>query len=259
MLEFLSVSLHAQNDKIVNLIIDIGNTVAKVALFEGATMVNVVYDSNESLDCLEHICTEYPIDRGIVATVINLNERVSGQISKLSVPLLWLDKDTPLPVINLYETPETLGYDRMAAVVAANEQFPGRDILVIDAGTCITYEFIDSQGQYHGGNISPGLQMRFKALHQFTGRLPLVAPQGCTPALGKDTETAMRAGVWKGIEYEISGYITAMKHKYPEVLVFLTGGDDFSFETNVKSVIFADRFLVLKGLNRILNYNNGRI
>ena len=147
----------------------------------------------------------------------------------------------------------------MAAVVAANEQFPGRDILVIDAGTCITYEFIDSQGQYHGGNISPGLQMRFKALHQFTGRLPLVAPQGCTPALGKDTETAMRAGVWKGIEYEISGYITAMKHKYPEVLVFLTGGDDFSFDTNVKSVIFADRFLVLKGLNRILNYNNGRI
>ncbi|MFR8835344.1 type III pantothenate kinase, partial [Bacteroides nordii] len=94
----------------MNLIIDIGNTVAKVALFEGATMVNVVYDSNESLDCLEHICTEYPIDRGIVATVINLNERVSGQISKLSVPLLWLDKDTPLPVINLYETPETLGY-----------------------------------------------------------------------------------------------------------------------------------------------------
>nr|WP_229091522.1 type III pantothenate kinase [Bacteroides nordii] len=243
----------------VNLIIDIGNTVAKVALFEGATMVNVVYDSNESLDCLERICTEYPIDRGIVATVINLNERVSGQISKLSIPLLWLDKDTPLPVINLYETPETLGYDRMAAVVAANEQFPGRDILVIDAGTCITYEFIDSQGQYHGGNISPGLQMRFKALHQFTGRLPLVAPQGCTPALGKDTETAMRAGVWKGIEYEISGYITAMKHKYPEVLVFLTGGDDFSFDTNVKSVIFADRFLVLKGLNRILNYNNGRI
>ena len=102
--------------------------------------------------------------------------------SKLSITsALAGSTDTPLPVINLYETPETLGYDRMAAVVAANEQFPGRDILVIDAGTCITYEFIDSLGQYHGGNISPGLQMRFKALHQFTGRLPLVAPQGCTP------------------------------------------------------------------------------
>ncbi|WP_455584744.1 type III pantothenate kinase [Bacteroides sp.] len=243
----------------MNLIIDIGNTVAKVALFEGVTLVNVIYDSNQSLDCLENICVEYAIEKGIVATVIDLNECVSERLSKLSVPLLWLGKDTPLPVINLYETPETLGYDRMAAVVAANEQFPDKDILVIDAGTCITYEFIDSQGQYHGGNISPGLQMRFKALHQFTGRLPLVTPLGRSLPLGKDTETAIRAGVRKGIEYEISGYITAMKHKYPELLVFLTGGDDFSFDTNVKSVIFADRFLVLKGLNRILNYNNGRI
>ena len=243
----------------MNLIIDIGNTIAKVALFDGATMVNVIYDSNQSLDCLIDICDEYPIDYGIVATVIDLNECVSERLSKLPIPVLYLGKDTLLPVANLYETPETLGYDRMAAVVAANEQYPGRDILVIDAGTCITYEFIDSKGQYHGGNISPGLQMRFKALHQFTGRLPLVTPKGRKLSLGKDTDTAIRAGVWKGIEYEIAGYITAMKHKYPELLVFLTGGDDFSFDTNLKSVIFADRFLVLKGLNRILNYNNGRI
>ena len=147
----------------------------------------------------------------------------------------------------------------MAAVVGANEQFPGRDILVIDAGTCITYEFVDAAARYHGGNISPGLQMRFKALHQFTGRLPMVALEGRMVPMGKDTDTAIRAGVLKGIEYEISGYVTAMKHKYPELLVFLTGGDDFSFDTNLKSIIFADRFLVLKGLNRILNYNNDRL
>ena len=256
---FICIFARPKTISVVNLVVDIGNTIAKVALFDGATMVNVIYNSNQSLDCLENICIEHSIERGIVATVIDLNECVSERLRKFPVPLLWLDKDTPLPVINLYETPETLGYDRMAAVVAANEQFPGKDILVIDAGTCITYEFIDSQGQYHGGNISPGLQMRFKALHQFTGRLPLVTPQGRSLNLGKDTETAIRAGVKKGIEYEISGYITTMKHKYPELLVFLTGGDDFSFDTNVKSVIFADRFLVLKGLNRILNYNNGRI
>ena len=147
----------------------------------------------------------------------------------------------------------------MAAVVGANERFPHNDILVIDAGTCITYEFIDSKGQYHGGNISPGMQMRFKALHQFTGRLPQIDANGRKLPMGKDTETAIRAGVLKGMEYEISGYIEAMKHKYPELLVFLTGGEDFSFDSSVKSVIFADRFLVLKGLNRILNYNNGRI
>lgn len=243
----------------MNLIIDIGNTVAKVAVFKDKDIVEVFYDSNQTLDNLPGICAEYAVEKAIVATVIDLNEQVSARLEQLSVPLLQLNEKTPLPVDNLYETPETLGYDRMAAVVGAYEQFPGKDILVIDAGTCITYEFIDAAGRYHGGNISPGVQMRFKALHEFTGRLPLVCREGRRLPLGKDTDTAMREGVLKGMEYEISGYIMAMKHKYPELLVFLTGGDEFSFDTNLKSIIFADRFLVLKGLNRILNYNNDRI
>lgn len=257
---FFTLPLRPLKDKnALNLIIDIGNTAAKVALFDGGEMVEVLTESNQSLDCLEALCAKYPVEQGIVATVIDLSERVLAALVALPFPLLWLDSKTPLPVTNLYETPETLGYDRMAAVVGANEQYPRRDILVIDAGTCITYEFIDSKGQYHGGNISPGMQMRFKALNQFTGRLPLIDSNGRKLPMGRDTETAIRAGVLKGMEYEISGYIESMKHKYPELLVFLTGGDDFSFDTNLKSIIFADRFLVLKGLNRILNYNNGRI
>ena len=257
---FFTLPLRPLKDKnALNLIIDIGNTAAKVALFDGGEMVEVLTESNQSLDCLEALCVKYPVEQGIVATVIDLSERVLAALVALPFPLLWLDSKTPLPVTNLYETPETLGYDRMAAVVGANEQYPRRDILVIDAGTCITYEFIDSKGQYHGGNISPGMQMRFKALNQFTGRLPLIDSNGRKLPMGRDTETAIRAGVLKGMEYEISGYIESMKHKYPELLVFLTGGDDFSFDSSVKSIIFADRFLVLKGLNRILNYNNGRI
>ena len=257
---FFTLPLRPLKDKnALNLIIDIGNTAAKVALFDGGEMVEVLTESNQSLDCLEALCAKYPVEQGIVATVIDLSERVLAALVALPFPLLWLDSKTPLPVTNLYETPETLGYDRMAAVVGANEQYPRRDILVIDAGTCITYEFIDSKGQYHGGNISPGMQMRFKALRQFTGRLPLVDTNGRKLPMGRDTETAIRAGVLKGMEYEISGYIESMKHKYPELLVFLTGGDEFSFDSSVKSIIFADRFLVLKGLNRILNYNNGRI
>ena len=243
----------------MNLIIDIGNTVAKIAVFKDKDIVEILYDSNQTLESLSDICEKYAVEKAIVATVIDLNERVSAQLKSLPVSLLWLNEKTLLPVENLYETPETLGYDRMAAVVGAYEQFPGKDILVIDAGTCITYEFIDAAGRYHGGNISPGVQMRFRALHEFTGRLPLVLREGRRLSLGSDTDTAMREGVLKGMEYEISGYITAMKHKYPELLVFLTGGDDFSFDTNLKSIIFADRFLVLKGLNRILNYNNDRI
>ena len=243
----------------MNLVIDIGNTVAKVAVFRGGEPLELFYDSNRTLERLPDVCAKYPVERAIVATVIDLDGRAEARLAELPVPLLRLDRTTPLPVENLYETPETLGYDRIAAVVGAREQFPGRDILVIDAGTCITYEFIDAAGRYHGGNISPGVQMRFKALHEFTGRLPLVAREGRRLPLGKDTDTAMREGVLKGMEYEIAGYIGNMKHKYPELLVFLTGGDDFSFDTSVKSIIFADRFLVLKGLNRILNYNNDRI
>ena len=188
----------------MNLVIDIGNTIAKIAVFRDGSIVEIFYDSNQTLEQLPDICAKYPIDKAIVATVIDLGERVLAQLAHLPVPLLWLDEKTPLPVENLYETPQTLGYDRMAAVVGANEQFPGKDILVVDAGTCITYEFIDAAGRYHGGNISPGVQMRFKALHEFTGRLPLVVREGRRLPLGKDTDTAMREGVLKGMEYEIS-------------------------------------------------------
>ena len=243
----------------VNLIIDIGNTVAKVAAFEDEQLVEVVYDCNTTLASLPDFRRKYTFGRAIVATVIDLSEEAETRLLELDIPLLRLNHETPLPIINLYETPRTLGYDRIAAVVGAATIQPGRDLLVVDAGTCITYELLDAGGYYHGGNISPGMQMRFKALHYFTGKLPLVTPEGRSPDIGKDTETAIRAGVLKGMEYEIAGYIEAVKHKYPELLVFLTGGDDFSFDTSVKSIIFADKFLVLKGLNRILDYNNERL
>lgn len=251
--------MHTKYLEALNLIVDIGNTVAKIAVFDGSEMLDVIFDSNQLLDSVGTFCAKYPVRRGIIATVIDLNDYVKDQLSRLSIPLLWLDHTTPLPISNLYETPETLGYDRIGAVVAAHDLYPNNNVLVVDAGTCITYELIDSDGVYHGGNISPGLQMRFKALNQFTGRLPLVKLDSPVVEMGKNTEDAIRSGVLKGIEYEITGYIVAMKYKYPDLLVFLTGGDEFSFDSSIKSIIFADRFLVLKGLNRILNFNNGRI
>lgn len=139
----------------MNLIIDIGNTIAKMAVFDGGRIVEVVYDSNLTLERLPEVCRTYTIEKAIVATVIDLSREVLSQLEDMAVPILWLNEKTSLPVENLYETPRTLGYDRMAAVVGANEQFPGRDILVIDAGTCITYEFVDAAARYHGGNISP--------------------------------------------------------------------------------------------------------
>ena len=240
----------------MNLIIDIGNTSAKMAVFEQGKPVEVRRTSNLSLEGLEELCMHYPIRKGIISTVITPGKTINEQLEKLPFPWMKFNHETPIPIKNLYQTPHTLGPDRLAAVIGANDQEPGRDILVIDAGTCITYDFIDEQGQYHGGNISPGMDMRFKALHAFTAKLPLIGAQGQTPEYGTSTETAIRSGVIRGIEHEIYGYIQQLKKNYPSLLVFLTGGNEFSFDTNLKSGIFADGFLVLKGLNRILEYND---
>lgn len=239
----------------MELIIDIGNSNAKLAVFDQGNIVEVLRGSNHSLDCLPLLYNKYPIDKGIYASVITLSNTIRRQIGKLPFPIMQLTKDTPIPITNLYHTPETLGMDRIAAVVGAHDQFPERNLLVIDAGTAITYEFIDAAGNYHGGNISPGIYTRFKALNICCDKLPLIHKSGEKPDFGYDTETAIRAGVIRGIEFEINGYIAMMQKKYSDLLVFLTGGEDFSFETNLKNIIFADKFLVLKGLNRILNYN----
>lgn len=240
----------------MELIIDIGNSNAKLAVFDNGKIVEVLRGSNHSLDCLPLLYNKYPIEKGIYVTVITLSNTIRKQLGKLPFPIMQLTKDTPIPITNLYHTPETLGMDRIAAVVGAHDQYPDRSLLVIDAGTAITYEFIDANGCYHGGNISPGMYTRFKALNICCDKLPLIHKSGEKPDFGYDTETAIRAGVIRGIEFEINGYIAMMQKKYSDLLVFLTGGEEFSFDTNLKNIIFADRFLVLKGLNRILNYND---
>lgn len=240
----------------VNLIIDIGNTVAKVAVFKSDnTIAYKQFLCNKTLSGIEKICGKYHIDRGIVANVIDPTDEVMERLESLKIPILWLDHTTPLPIKILYKTPHTLGYDRVAGIVGAYMEHPENDILVVDAGTAVTYDFIDAKGQYYGGNISPGIKMRLKALNQFTARLPLVAPEGEVKKLGQTTEEAIRAGVIRGVEFEIIGYVNEMSLLHPNLLVFLTGGNDFSFDSNFKNSIFADRFLVIKGLNRILNYN----
>ncbi|MCD8193274.1 MAG: type III pantothenate kinase, partial [Tannerellaceae bacterium] len=154
-----------------------------------------------------------------------------------------------------YQTPHTLGKDRLAAAVGANYLQPGKDLLIIDAGTAITYEVVEAAGIYTGGNISPGMTTRFRALNHFTEKLPLVAEKEDIPPIGYNTETAIQAGVVNGIIYEMDGYINDLRVKYPGLLVFLTGGHSFYFERRLKNSIFADINLVMTGLNRILEYN----
>ena len=178
----------------MNLIIDIGNSVAKLAIFDKDELVEVFRGSNHSLDSLPMLCSRYPLERGIIASVITLSNTIRRQLDKLPFKIIELSHETPVPITNLYKTPQTLGMDRLAAVVAATWLKPNNDILVIDAGTCVTYDFIDAQHQYHGGNISPGMRMRFKALNIFTDKLPKVSAKGDIPLYGQTTETAIRAG-----------------------------------------------------------------
>lgn len=240
------------------MIIDIGNTVAKLVAFDGDEPVEEIRTCNDSLSALGAFATKYAFTHGIVGTVKGLTAEAEEQLRSLKIPILRFSPQTPVPITNRYKSPETLGADRLAAAVGASSLKPGKDLLIIDAGTCVTYEVIDAKGNYWGGNIAPGMQMRLRSLSEFTAKLPLVSAEGDVPGMGYDTETAIRSGVLRGMKYEIEGYIRSMRRKYPHLLVFLTGGDKINFDTTIKSIIFADKFIVPRGLNKILDYNHDK-
>ena len=227
---------------------------AKVAVFDGVSLLEVAYDSNRNLEHLSDIYSKYHFEKAIVATVIDLSEQVLAQLALLPIPVLWLNEMTPLPVVNLYETPRTLGYDRMAAVVGANEQFPGKDILVIDAGTCITYEFVDAEGRYHGGNISPGLEMRFRGLQHFTARLPLVSPEKEYGGMGTTTVEAIRNGVKQRMLFEVESYIRHFLEGQNQGKVVITGGNAYYLEQHLQGGTVFNENLGFVGLNEIFLY-----
>ena len=243
----------------MKLIIDIGNTVAKLVAFDGDEPVEEVRTSNESLAALGAFAAKYAFTHGSVGAVREITPQAEERLQALHIPLLRFTSSTPVPITNRYRTPQTLGSDRLAAAVGARSLKPGKDLLIIDAGTCVTYEVIDALGNYWGGNIAPGMHMRLRALHEFTAKLPLVEAEGAVPGMGYDTDTAIRSGVLRGMKYEIEGYIRSMRAKYPKLLVFLTGGDKINFDTTIKSIIFADKFIVPRGLNKILDYNNDKV
>lgn len=241
----------------MNLIIDIGNTCVKLVCFNEGKVVEEQRTDKDDAAALQSFCSRYPFSRGICSSVSYISEEYSAALSSLPFSMMEFKSGiTRVPIINKYNTPLTLGSDRLAAVVGANWLQPGRDVLVIDIGTCVTFDFINSIGEYLGGNISPGPTMRLKALNHFTARLPFVERRGDTPDFGTDTTTAIRSGVMNGIKYEIEGYIHSFLAKYPQLFVYLTGGVHLNLQFSENLSIFADDFIVPKGLNRILEYNN---
>ncbi len=239
----------------MNIVIDQGNASTKVALFDrDKMMISFIFKPLRESH-IRKLIHQYSPRCGILSSVAEVDPAVIALLKEHLEHFIDLEESVSLPVSVKYRTPQTLGKDRIAAVVGAQSLRPDKDILIIDAGTAITYDLLESSGDYPGGNISPGLTTRFKSLKSSTKRLPMLDENGDLPDLGYDTETAIRSGVVKGVIYEMDAYINEYKLKYPGLFVFLTGGHSFYFETKLKNSTFAEGNLVLLGLNRILNYN----
>lgn len=240
----------------MNLVIDIGNSRIKLSVFNRGDVIFTIPLEEITPENIQMLKTEHPtLNKAILSAVKDVSPELQNYLSSTFDTFVELDADTPLPVENLYETKETLGKDRIAAVVGAFDLHPDTNILVIDAGTAITFDIINEQGQYLGGNISPGLEMRFKALNQFTGRLPLVKKNNSENLYGRTTEEAIRAGVQHGIVFETDRAIETFKEFYKNLKVIITGGDANFFDKKLKNSFFVHFNLTALGLNRILEHN----
>ena len=239
----------------MNLIIDIGNTRVKAAVFENDTIKELaIFNKKKIISELKKLLKKYSISNGIIASVSNLTENKREKIIKL-LPFIELNSKTKVPFKNLYKTPITLGVDRIALASAAVKKYQNKNVLVIDAGTCMTFDFINKKSEYLGGAISPGIKMRYKAMHTFTSKLPLLKTQQPLNFIGNSTETSIHSGVVNGICNEIDGVIQQYKNKYGDLTVVLTGGDANFLAKQLKSSIFANPNFVLEGLHTILIYN----
>lgn len=249
------MSLGGDSIKKTQLCIDQGNSSVKAGVFYGNELLETFKFDKFTKEALNSITIKYKLESVIVSSVTNTENDIKQLFASENVHIVILSHETKLPFIMGYNSPETLGKDRIAVVAGASYLKPATNLLIIDAGTAITYDFIDSNGYYHGGNIAPGIDLRLKSLHLFTGKLPMVQAKSEFALLGKNTESAILNGVLNGIIFEINGYIHALKIKYPELSAFLTGGSTFYFDRKLKSAIFVEKNLVLIGLNRILQFN----
>ena len=240
----------------MNLVIDIGNTLIKIAVFDRGQIISIDSFNDIDEDVVNDLLNKFPgVKACIVGSVRDLSINLKSILPE-KIRCLFLGPETPLPIKHEYASIETLGADRIAAVVAANKAYPGKNLLVIEAGTCITYDFIDAKGIYYGGSISPGISLRFAALHNFTDKLPLIEPVKDPVLVGNSTESSIQSGVINGIKAELQGIISGYENNYKNLTVIISGGNLDYFDKNLKNNIFAVPNIVLTGLNTILEFND---
>lgn len=238
----------------ITLCLDFGNTRLKCGIFSGNTFFEEVILENDGVSAIEALIQKYNPDKSILSSVIEHNP-VMEEILKQSTHFHKLDHHSKVPVTTPVAKPDTIGADRLALVSAAVDLFPGKNNLVIGLGTAITYNFVNKYSEFMGGGISPGMEMRFKSLQVFTAKLPLIKADWNFPLVGYDTRTNILSGVILGIAKEIDGMIEAYEEKYDNFNVLLSGGDISWFAQHLKKKIFADPYLIYKGLYAISECN----
>ncbi len=239
----------------MNLIIDHGNTRCKLGIFDNQNMILSKTTLSMDEQIIRELCNTYNLECVIISSVSESEHELSKIVANYIPNILIFSHTTPIPIQNNYQTPQTLGKDRLALAVACSELFPNENALAIDAGTALTFDFLLNGSIYEGGSISPGLLMRFKALHHFTKRLPDIQPNNSYQLIGYDTQSSILSGVQNGMVNEINGSIINYVSLYSPLKIIITGGDAEFFAGKLKNPIFVDLNLVLKGLNRILLYN----
>jgi type III pantothenate kinase len=238
------------------LAIDVGNTRIKAAVFEASTLLEVLAFTKEELQQkVTIILLKHPKINDIVVASVGNTSHSDFNFLKNKATIHLISHESKFPFKNLYATPTTLGIDRMVLATGATQKFPNQNRLIIDAGTCITYDFVDDKNQYHGGAISPGIRLRYEALNQFTSKLPLLTKSYPDNFIGNSTSESIHTGVIMGTIMEIDGFIEEYKSQYAKFIIILTGGDAEFLAKRLKNTIFAHSNFLLESLNQTFQYN----
>lgn len=239
----------------MNLAIDIGNTLAKMAVVDDGQIVDTFKTESVDTEYLAAIFDSYPSIDSVIMVAADDFEQLEQFLKDKVGRFVRFDSQVAVPIKNLYQSPQSLGCDRLAAAVGANALYPDSNVMIIDFGTAITIDIVTSDNEYLGGNISPGAATRFRALNEYTKKLPLCCLVEQTEIVGRNSVEAIQSGVIEGIVFEIEGYISRLSAKYSDLRIIFTGGDGNFFAKRLKNPIFATYDLVAYGLNRILEYN----
>ena len=242
------------------LTVDIGNTRIKSAVFEHDRLIELnIFQKNDFQINLQKILKKHQnVKKLVVSSVGNINKDDFLEIKK-QIDVVFIDNDSNFPFENLYATPKTLGIDRLVLASGAVLQFPNKNRLVIDAGTCVTYDYINDKNQYLGGAISPGIRLRYESLHNYTAKLPLLTIENPENFIGNSTSQSIHSGVINGLLNELNGFINQFETQNANFIIILTGGDAEFLAKRLKNTIFANSYFLLESLNHIYNYTNQNV